>query len=132
MSAADKAIWVILRTRGRLGRVPGDLHHTDPVNGVSRTAQILTKTPNRAVLPVLLAGLKSSRPEVRAATIRAAIRRHERATHTLLIQQFTCLNESDRLVLGEAHRAMPHHAAPALKTAIVERDATLCKNACRI
>lgn len=102
------------------------------MTGVARTAQVLSKTPNRAVLPVLLAGLKSSGAEVRAATIRAAIRRHERATHTQLIQYFTYLDESDRLVLGEAHRAMPHHAAPALKIAILEGDAMLCKNACRI
>ena len=84
------------------------------------------------MLPVLLAGLKSSRADIRAATIRAAIRRHERATHAQLIEHFTFLSESDRIVLGEAHRAMPHHAAPALKAAILEGDANQCKNACRI
>src|SRR5688500_5901015 len=92
----------------------------------------MAKSPNRAVIPVLLAGLKSTRADIRAATIRAAIRRHERATHALLVEHFTFLSEADRIVLGEAHRSMPHHAAPALKAAILEGDATQCKNACRI
>ena len=90
----------------------GDIHHTEAATGIARTAQVLAKTPNRAVLPVLLAGLKSSRAEIRAATIRAAIRRHERATHAQLIEHFTFLSESDRIIVGDAHRAMPHHAAP--------------------
>lgn len=110
----------------------GNAYHTEAANGVARTGQILATAPNRAVLPVLLAGLKSTRAEIRAVTIRAAIRRHERAAHTLLIEHFTFLSEADRLVLGDAHRAMPHHAAPALKTAILEGDAAHCKNACRI
>src|SRR4051812_30769009 len=94
--------------------------------------QLLAKSPNRAVLPVLLAGLRSSRADIRAATIRAAIRRHEHATHAQLIEHFTFLSESDRVVLGDAHRSMPHHAAPALKAAILDGDANQCKNACRI
>lgn len=110
----------------------GDIHHTDTVTGITRTAQVLAKAPNRAVLPVLIAGLKSSRADIRAATIRAAIRRHERATHAQLIEHFTFLSESDRIVLGDAHRSMPHHAAPALKAAILAGDANQCKNACRI
>ena len=81
---------------------------------------------------MLLAGLKSSRAEVRAATIRAAFRRHERATHAQLIEHFTFLSESDRIVVGDAHRSMPHHAAAALKAAIFKGDANQCKNACRI
>jgi hypothetical protein len=112
--------------------VTGEIHHTDSAAGITRTTQVLAKTPNRAVLPVLLAGLKSTRAEIRAATIRAAIRRHERATHALLIEHFTFLSEADRIVLGDAHRSMPHHAAPALKAAILEGDANQCKNACRI
>jgi HEAT repeat protein len=112
--------------------VTSDIHQTGAATGIIRTAQVLAKSPNRAVLPVLLAGLKSSRAEIRAATIRAAIRRHERATHAQLIEHFTFLSESDRIVLSDAHRSMPHHAATALKAAILEGDANHCKNACRI
>ena len=110
----------------------GDHSLTDAVSGASRTTQALVQTANRAVLSVLLAGLQSTSSEIRAATIRSAIRRHEPATHDLLIEHFTLFNETDRLVLSAAHRATPHHAAPALKAAILEGDATHCKNACRI
>jgi hypothetical protein len=112
--------------------VTGDIHHIDLAAGITRTAQLLAKSPNRAVLSILLAGLKSSRADIRAATIRASIRRHERPTHAQLIENLSFLSESDRMVLGDAHRSMPHHAAPALKAAILEGDANQCKNACRI
>jgi HEAT repeat protein len=112
--------------------VPGDIHPTDAATGIARTAQVLAKSTNRAVLPVLLAGLKSSRADIRAATIRAAFRRRERATHAQLIEHFTFLSESDRIVVGDAHRSMPHHAAAALTVAIFKGDANQCKNACRI
>jgi HEAT repeat protein len=84
------------------------------------------------VLPVLLAGLKSGSSAVRATTIRAILRRHEPATHALLIEHFASLSETDQRIAGDAHQAMPHHAAAALKTAILEGDATHCQNACRI
>jgi HEAT repeat protein len=112
--------------------VPGDIHHTNAATGIARTAQVLAKSPNRSVLPVLLAGLKSSRADIRASTIRAAFRRRDRATHAQLIEHFTFLSESDRIVVGDAHRSMPHHAAAALKAAILQGDANQCKNACRI
>jgi hypothetical protein len=108
------------------------VHYHNVADGLARTGQVLAGSPNRAVLPVLLAGLRSSSPAIRAATIRAALRRHERATHTQLIGHFASLSEADRLIVGDAHRAMPHHAAAALKAAILEGDATHCKNACRI
>lgn len=108
------------------------VHYNHVADGLSRTGQVLASSSNRAVLPVLLAGLRSSSPAIRAATIRATLRRHERSAHTQLIEHFASLSETDRLVVGDAHRAMPHHAAPALKTAILEGDATHCKNACRI
>ncbi len=110
----------------------GEAQQANAVTGTTRTGQVLARTRNRAVLPVLLAGLHSTRAEVRNATIRAAVRRHELPTHTQLIQQFASLSEADRIVLGEAHSAMPHHAAPALKAAILGSDKPLCKNACRM
>jgi HEAT repeat protein len=112
--------------------VPGHNHRTHAVTGIARTAQTLAKSPNRAVLPVLVAGLESSRADIRGATIRAAFRRHESATHAKLIEHFTSLCESDRLVVGDAHRSMPHHATAALKAALLTGDANQCKNACRI
>jgi HEAT repeat protein len=112
--------------------VTREVHLTGAVSGVTRTERILASAPNRAVLPVLLAGLKSTQAEIRAATIRAAIRRHEHTTHELLIEHFNFLSETDRSALSDAHRAMPHHAAPSLKAAILKGDATRCKNACQI
>ena len=112
--------------------VAADAQHTELAAGPARTSQVLSGTRNRAVIPLLLAGLRSSRASVRAAAIRAAVRRHDSATHTHLIRHFGDLSEADQAVLAEAHAALPHHAAPALKAAVLEGDATLCKNACRI
>ncbi len=112
--------------------MPDDHPHADSATGTTRTGQVLAATRNRAVLPILLAGLQSSHPKVRAATIRAAVRRHDTATHTQLIRHFGGLSETDQSILCAAHGAMPHHAAPALCAAILEGDATACLNACRI
>jgi HEAT repeat protein len=38
--------------------------------------------------------------------------------------------DTDRVVLSQAHRAMPHHAAPAIKAAVRSGDVTLRENAC--
>ncbi len=76
--------------------------------------------------------MRSSSPAVRAAVLRAAIRRRDLATHNQLIQHFADLNPADQAVLCEAHRTMPHHAAPALRQAVLEGDARLCGNACKM
>ncbi len=101
-------------------------------NGLHKTESVLARTRNRAVLPLLSAALKNESAEIRAAAIRATIRRHDADSYTRLIRHFHELTDADRSVLHEAHRAMPHHAAPALKTAVLGGDATLCRNACDI
>jgi hypothetical protein len=93
---------------------------------------VLSTTRNRAVLPVLLAGFRSTSAEVRAAVIRAAVRRHDAATHTQLLRHFAELDLADQAVLCETHLAMPHHAAPVLRRAVLEGDAIMCANACAI
>jgi hypothetical protein len=101
-------------------------------SGIQATCQVLSTTRNRAVVPLVVAGIHSTSPEVRAAIIRAAMRRHDAATHTQLVRHYDQLDETDQLVLCDTHRVMPHHAAPVLRRAILEGDATLCTNACAI
>lgn len=96
------------------------------------TADVLATSRNRAVLPLLVAGMKSSDPAVRSAVLRAAIRRRDSATHTQLIRHYFDLDEADQAIVCEAHHAMPHHAAPTLKTAILEGEAIECATACEI
>jgi HEAT repeat protein len=84
------------------------------------------------VVPVIAAGLRSTNGDVRAAIIRAAVRRHDAATHTQLLRHFAEMSDADRAVVGETHRAMPHHAAPVLRKAILKGDAKLCPAACAI
>jgi hypothetical protein len=112
--------------------VIGDVHLNETATGIARTAQVLAKTRNRAMLSILTECLHSSRPKVRAAAIRAAIRRHDSATHTQLIKCFDSLPPADQAVLCAAHASMPHHAAPALRTAVLKADGSTCKNACHI
>ena len=100
--------------------------------GLHKTEQALARARNRAVLPVLAVALHSCSAEVRAAAIRASIRRHDIDSHTQLIRHFQEFAATDHSVLRESHCAMPHHAASALKTAVLEGDATLCGNACDI
>jgi len=98
--------------------------------GIELTRQVLARTRNRAVLPMLAAGLRSTEPAVRAAAIRATMRRHDRESHTQWLRGFATLTDDDRVTLRDAYRATPHCAAPALKFALMGVDATLCKNAC--
>ncbi|HEX4414162.1 MAG TPA: HEAT repeat domain-containing protein [Lacipirellulaceae bacterium] len=96
------------------------------------TADVLATSRNRAVLSLLLAGMKSSDPVVRSAALRAAIRRRDAATHLQLIRHYSALDEADQIVVCDAHRAVPHHAAPTLKSAILEGDEADCATACDI
>lgn len=100
--------------------------------GLHKTEQALARVRNRAVLPVLAVALRSSSAEIRAAAIRATIRRHDIESHTQLLRHFHELAPRDRSMLRETHTAMPHHAASALKAAVLEGDAVLCQNACDI
>jgi hypothetical protein len=84
------------------------------------------------VVPVVVAGLHSTDAHVRTAVIRAALRRHDVATHTELIRHFADLNEADQATLCETHRHMSHHAGPVLRKAVLEDDPALCPNACEI
>jgi hypothetical protein len=102
------------------------------LNALEKTRQTLARTRNQAVLPVLAAGLRSTSADVRAAAIRATMQRLDVESHTQLIRHFAELCEADRTILAEAHRAMPHHAAPALKAAVLGPDARLCDNACQM
>jgi hypothetical protein len=99
---------------------------------LQQTERILASTRNRAVLPLLAAAMSSSSAEMRAAAIRATIRRTDVNSHTKLIRQFSKFADAERTALFQAHRAMPHHAAPALKAAVLAGDAVLCENACNI
>jgi HEAT repeat protein len=101
-------------------------------DGLQLTEQALARARNRAVLPVLAIALESCSSAVRAAAIRASIRRLDSETHTQLIRQFHLLDAGDRAAVQDAHRSMPHHAARALKTAVLEGDTRLNANACDI
>jgi len=98
--------------------------------GLRITEQAFGRTRNRAVLPVLAAAMRSDLADIRAAAIRSTLRRHDIDSHTQLIRHFHELAPEDKAVLRETHRTMRHHAASALKAAILNGDATLCRNAC--
>ena len=100
--------------------------------GLHTTWEVLAKTRNRAVLPLLARALHSDSAAKRAATIRCLVRRHDDESHRQLIQLFAKLSAADQAVLCNAHRAMPHHMAARLKAAVVEGDSHLCDAACRI
>jgi HEAT repeat protein len=98
--------------------------------GLHQTEQALVRARNRAVLPVLALALQSRSAEVRATAIRATLRRQDVESHAQLVRFFDKLTPADREVLRETHLHMPHHAAPALKRAVLEGDAEQCGNAC--
>jgi hypothetical protein len=92
----------------------------------------LARTRNRAVFPLLARALQAHSTGERAAAIRCYVRRHDRESHRQLIQLFAVLNEEDRDVVCEAHRAMPHHMAVELKEAILSGKEGDCDAACQI
>jgi HEAT repeat protein len=101
-------------------------------DGLKKTGHVLATTRNRAVLPTLAAALESSSSAMRAAAIRAIVRRTDSDSHRILLQHFDKLREDERAILRQAHRAMPHHMARALRAAVLGGDATLCKRACEL
>jgi HEAT repeat protein len=98
--------------------------------GLRQTEQALVRARNRAVLPMLALALQSHSIEVRATAIRATLRRQDLESHAQLVRLFDKLTPADREVLRETHLHMPHHAALALKRAVLEGDAEQCRNAC--
>ena len=102
------------------------------MSGLDKTRQVLSRTRNRAVLPLLAAGFRSSSAEVRAAAIRAAIQRVDLESHTQLICHFNSFGDAERAALAEAFHAVPHHTAPALTAALLGSDTNLCDNACQL
>jgi HEAT repeat protein len=105
---------------------------TTNLNSLEITRQVLGRSRNRAVLPVLAAALRSDSAAVRAAAIRATVARVDVESHTQLIGRFAAFGEAERAILAEAHRAMPHHLTPALKAAVASSNRALCDNACQI
>jgi HEAT repeats len=100
--------------------------------GLEKTRQTLARTRNRAVLQLLAAGLRSDSAAIRAAAIRAAIQRTDLESHTQVIRLLATFGDAERAVLTEVHGAMPHHAAPAIKAALLGGDTKLCLNACQM
>ena len=100
--------------------------------GLKKTADVLAASRNRAALPTLAAALASSCAAIRAAAIRAIVRRHDAASHQLLIQHFDKLDDEERALLRRAHSAIPHHMARALKAAVLGSDAKLCLYGCQM
>jgi HEAT repeat protein len=99
---------------------------------LKKTAEVLAATRNRAVLPTLAAALASSCATMRAAAIRAIVRRHDVDSHRILLQHFDKLDDEERAMLRRAHSATPHHMARAIKSAVLGRDAKLCLYACQM
>src|SRR5688500_17859071 len=95
--------------------------------GLHETEQALVRARNRAVLPVLALALQSHSAEVRATAIRATLRRQDIESHAQLVRLYDKLTPADREVLRETHLHMPHHAAPALKQAVLEGGAEQCR-----
>src|SRR5688572_972339 len=100
--------------------------------GLHTTWDVLAKTRNRAVLPLLARALQSSSAAKRAAAIRCLVRRHDAESHRQLIGQFAKLGAGDQSVVCNAHRAMPHHMTVTLKGAVLDGESDRCDSACQI
>lgn len=100
--------------------------------GLQKTERVLAETRNKAVLPMLATALRSGDADVRAAGIRATMRRRDIESHTQLLRHYDRFDDADQRALRGIFHAMYHHAAPALKAAITKGDAAICQNACRL
>jgi HEAT repeat protein len=101
-------------------------------DGPNKTGDVLARARNRAVLPTLAAALASSCGPMRAAAIRAIVKRQDADGHRILLQHFDKFHDDERAILRQAHRAMPHHMARALKAAVLGSDPKLGKHACQM
>jgi HEAT repeat protein len=99
---------------------------------LDKTWNILTNSPNRAAVAVLIAALKSRHVEIRLGAIRSLVLRRSAEGHTEIIRRFASLGEPEQAALGEALHQSAHHMKSALHDAVLAENLELCENACHV
>ena len=102
------------------------------LDALDKTWNILTNSPNRAAVPVLVAALKSRHVEIRLGAIRSLVLRRSAEGHTEIIRRFASLGELEQATLAEAVHQSTHHMKSALHDAVLDEQVELCENACHV
>ena len=85
-------------------------------DALDKTWNILTNSPNRAAVAVLVSALKSRHIEIRLGAIRGLVLRRSAEGHTEIIRRFASFSEMDQAALAEALRIRPSHEIGACTT----------------
>ena len=101
----------------------------DPLD---KTWNILTNSPNRAAVAVLVSALKSRHMEIRLGAIRGLVLRRSAEGHAEIIRRFASFSEMDQAALAEAVQKSAHHMKSALHDAVLDEQIDLCENACHV
>jgi HEAT repeat protein len=101
-------------------------------DALDKTWNILTNTPNRAAVAVLLSALKSRHIEIRLGAIRSLVLRRSVEGHTEIIRRFTSFGELEQAELADAVLHSAHHLKSALHDAVLAEHVELCENACHV
>jgi HEAT repeat protein len=99
---------------------------------LDKTWNILTNSPNRAAVAVLLSALKSRHIEIRLGAIRALVLRRSAEGHIEIIRRFASYGELELAALAEAIQKSAHHMKSALHDAVLAENIELSENACYV
>lgn len=98
-----------------------------PLEGLSLTFDLLSRTDNEAATAALTASLDSSDSVISEAALRALLKRHSLAGHQQLLRRLHLLDPKWREVLQEYRGTMSH----ALRDALLSGDRQSFSNACQ-
>jgi HEAT repeat protein len=99
---------------------------------LDKTWNILTNTPNRAAVAVLLSALKSRHVEIRLGAVRSLVIRRSAEGHTEIIRRFASFGELEQATLADAVIHSAHHMKSSLHDAVLAEHFELCENACHV
>jgi HEAT repeat protein len=99
---------------------------------LDKTWNILTNSPNRAAVAVLLSALKSRHVEIKLGAIRSLVQRRSAEGHSEIIRRFVSFGELESAALAEAIQKSAHHMKSALHDAVLAENVELCESACRM
>jgi HEAT repeats len=99
---------------------------------LDKTWNILTNSPNRAAVAVLLTALKSRHLEIRLGAIRCLVLRRSAEGQTEVIRRFASFSDVEQAAVADAVLHSTHHMKSALHDAVLDERLDLCESACHI
>jgi len=101
-------------------------------DALGNTLYHLAHTRNQAAVPVLVAALAATRPEIRRGAIHGLVVRREPSGHAQILARLAEFSESETVQLTQSLLRSPHRMQSALRESLLTENERLCDSACRV